>query len=1077
MRRILYILLLIVIIPFVRAQNDWENEYIFEKNKMNARVPTYSYKNMEDALAGNREKARLIDLNGLWKFKFVEKSENRPTDFMTKDFAGIGWNDIEVPSNWELKGFGQPIYTNITYPFTPDILNPALKYDWRGPQPPRPPKIYRDNPVGSYYRDFNVPEDWKDQSIIIHFGGVTSAFYIWVNGKEVGYSQGSCLAAEFDITEYVNTGKNRVAVQVFRWSDGSYLEDQDMWRLSGIHREVLLMAQPKIALNDFFVRTKFDANIQDAKLEIRPSVWVKENADKLNGWNITAQLFDAADNIVLSQPLSVPLEKVYNERWPQRDITKFALMEANIRCPHKWSAEDPYLYKLVFTVTDPQGKVQEVRSQKIGFRKIEFSKKNELLVNGKVVKIMGVNRHDHDPIKGKALSREDLIKDIQAIKQFNFNAVRTSHYPNDPYFYELCSKYGIYVMDEANIECHHLGSYIPQQPSWAAPILTRVIRMVERDKNYPCIISWSIGNESGTGPAFAAAAGWVRDFDPSRFIHYEGAQGDPTDPQYVEGAGNEIGKWPSMANPDDPDYVDVISRMYPDHSQLLNMSNSAHITRPIIMCEYMHAMGNSVGGLGEFWDIIHSKPNLIGGFIWDFKDQGLVKTNENGKQFFAYGGDFGDIPNDRNFCMNGVFASDLNPNPHAWECKYVFQPVVFADENIQSGLIKIVNRFAFTNLKNYEIRWEIAENGLKIQSGVLPEQDIEAGNASIIKIPFRNIKFKDEAEYWMRLSLHEKTDRLWCSKGFELASEQIALKPRKISPVVTSLSNEKISFVESEKDLIIGGKDFTAIILKSNGALSSYKVKGVEQVMSPLVPNFYRPPVDNDIRGANAVDFAKSKREWGNLPNVLKTNSVKAINKDDKSVVVSVNQSYGNKVKLDLIYTILNDGQISVKIDLDADKSMADLIRFGMTMGVPDTYSQTIFYGRGSWENYNDRKRSAQVSEFRFNTDDMFYNYPFPQETGNHTDTRWLKLSAGNQKSGLLFTGNPVFAFSIWPYSAENIEQAKHAYELKKQGYYTLNIDLIQTSLGGTLSARLPQYLLKSGKYNLEFNFSTFGIK
>ena len=1073
MKKILFIILLFSsIFEFSKAQNDWENEHVFEINKLKARVPAYSFLNAADALTFDRSKARLISLNGTWKFNFVEKSENRPTDFMAADFAGAGWNDIDVPSNWELKGYGQPIYTNITYPFTPNILDPALKYDWRGPQPPRPPKIYRDNPVGSYFRDFEIPTEWNDQSIIIHFGGVTSAFYIWVNGQKVGYSQGSCLAAEFDITEFVKAGNNRVAVQVFRWSDGSYLEDQDMWRLSGIHREVLLMAQPKISLNDFFVRTKFDTNIQDAILEIRPSVWVMENANSLKGWNINAQLYDAQNKLVVGEPMTVSIEKVYNERWPQRDITKFAMLEMMVRCPRKWSAEDPYLYNLVFTVTNPKGEVVEARSKKIGFRKVGFSKSNELLINGKVVKIMGVNRHDHHPVRGKALTREDMLQDVQLIKQFNFNAVRTAHYPNDPYFYELCNEYGIYVMDEANVECHHLGSYIPQQPSWAAPILTRIMRMVDRDKNEPSIISWSLGNEAGTGPAFAAAANWIRDYDPSRFIHYEGAQGDPTDPHYIEGAANEMTNWATYANPDDPDYVDVLSRMYPDHSQLLNMSNSPHITRPIIMCEYMHAMGNSVGGLGEYWDMIRSKPNLIGGFIWDMIDQGLVKKTDDGKEFYAYGGDFGDIPNDHNFCMNGVFASNRTPNPHAWECKYIFQPVVFEGTTPESTEVRIVNRYVTTNLSDYEVRWEIAENGKVIQKGVLQNLNLEAGASTVVKLPSKEIKFNTNAEYFIRMSLHEKSDKLWCNKGYEIANEQITLKARQTPVIFIADSKAKISYEETANEVTVNGNGFSAVISKTLGTLTSYKLNGVEQIMSELRPNFYRPVVDNDIRGANNKRFAMSKAEWANLVNVIKTNSVAVSKENDNAIKVVVKQSHADKAKLQINYTLSAEGTIVVKMDLDADKNMADLIRFGMTMGVSEQFVNTSYYGKGPWENYNDRRRSAQVAEYSLKTNDVFYNYAYPQETGNRTDTRWLKLYTDNKKEGLVVQGNPVFAFSVWPYSAKNIEEAKHPYNLIDQGFYTLNIDLIQTALGGTLSNRLPQYLLKSGKYSLEFSIS-----
>ena len=811
---------------------DWENEIIIEKNKLPARTTSYSFKNIDDALIADRTKARMLSLNGDWKFKYVEKSEDRPTDFMDKNFSG-DWDNITVPSNWELQGFGQPIYTNITYPFTPNILDPNLKYDWKGPQPPMPPFIYRDNPVGSYYRDFEVPKDWTGQSIILHFGGVSSAFYVYVNGKEVGYSQGSRLPAEFDITNYLEEGKNRLAVQVFRWSDGSYLEDQDMWRLSGIHREVLLMAQPKVALNDFFVRTKFDNNLQDATLEIRPKLWVKTDVANIDNWKIKAKLFDAEDQEVLPVPMEADLKKVYLERWPARDVTKWAKLEHTIRCPRKWSSEDPYLYNLVLYIENSKGEIVDVRNHKIGFRKIEFSKDNALLINGKVVEIMGVNRHDHSAINGKALTREEMRKDVELLKQFNFNAVRTSHYPNDPYFLELCDEYGLYVMDEANIETHHIGGFIPQSPTWTNPIVSRVIRMVERDKNHPSIISWSLGNESGTGPGFAAAAAWIKDYDPSRFIHYEGAQGDPEDPNYVEDdmAGYKVTSWPVYANPDDKNYVDVLSRMYPDLSQLVGMAESGHIDRPIIMCEYLHAMGNSIGGLSDFWKEIRDYPNLIGGYIWDMIDQGLAKEGPDGKPFYAYGGDFGDQPNDENFCMNGVFASDRTPNPHAWECKHIFQPAVFESAGKENS-VRVINRFSFTNLNQYQLQWILKEDGKELQKGTIQNVNVSAGSSAIIDLPLKPDQKEKNKEYWLDISMHESIDRLWCKKGFEVAKSQILLQEATPTEHV-SLKNNALSKEESSNAIAVNGKSFSIKLDKESGELISYTYKDAEVLETP----------------------------------------------------------------------------------------------------------------------------------------------------------------------------------------------------------------------------------------------------
>lgn len=1042
---------------------------MFEKNKMYARVPSYSYTNKADALAGNREKARVMSLNGIWKFNFVEKSEDRPDGFMNNDFKGSGWNDIAVPSNWELQGYGQPIYSNIIYPFTPNILNiPKDQQNYMGPQPPKPPKIYRDNPVGSYYKDIEIPEQWKGQSIILHFGGVSSAFYLWINGIAVGYSQGSKLAAEFDITDYLKEGKNRIALQVFRWSDGSYLEDQDMWRLSGIHREVLLMAQPKIALNDFFVRTKFDVNLDDATLEIRPKVWVENDDGKLKEWKIEAELFDANNNVV-SGKMETTVDAVFNERWAQRDITKFAMLEAVIESPRKWSVEDPYLYKLVFSVISPEGEVAEARSQKIGFRKVEFSKNNELLINGKSVKIMGVNRHDHSPVGGKALTREEMRKDVELLKQFNFNAVRTSHYPNDPYFYELCNEYGLYVMDEANIECHHLGSYLPNQPTWSMPILNRIIRMVERDKNNPSIISWSMGNEAGTGPAFAAAAGWIKDFDPSRFVHYEGAQGDPTSSYYKEGKEGQLtARGPAGANPDDPKYVDVLSRMYPSIEQMVNMSESPHINRPIILCEYVHAMGNSIGTIGEYWDEINAKPNLIGGFIWDMVDQGLVKMNDQGEEFLAYGGDFGDEPNASNFCLNGVFSSFRTPNPHAWECKYIFQPVTAKAVDSEKGLIRIYNHFNFTNLDKYEIRWNLSQEGKPLQSGILNESIAEESSA-LVQIPFNKVKFNNDTEYWLNISVHEKQQTLWCEKGFEIAREQFLMRPAKEQGPYKSTSNSEVSTGVDENEINIHGKGFSAAVSKLNGELTSYKIKGVEQLASPLKSNFWRPLTDNDARFRKA---GSKKKIWRDLHKNLKTIAVNIGSEESQSVKIIVEQNAGSEIVLNTEYTVYSDGNIGVKLDLDADESLPNLIRFGVTMGIPNAYTKTKYYGKGPFGNYVDRKRGAMVGEYSTKTDDLFYNYAKPQENGNRSDSRWLKMTTSDNKAGIRITGTPQFGFTVWPYSAESIETAKHPYDLDRQGYYTVNLDLAQDGVGGMKAAPSEQQQIKSGKHSFSFMLS-----
>ncbi|AZQ65250.1 DUF4981 domain-containing protein [Flammeovirga pectinis] len=1053
-------------------QNDWENERVFEVNKLASRVPSYSFTSKVDALKGDRVHSKMLSLNGKWKFSYVDKAALKSEDFYKSDFNSNKWEDIEVPSSWEMKGYGQPIYTNITYPFTPNILDPNLKYDWKGPQPPLPPTIQRDNPVGSYIKEFTLPSEWKEESIIIHFGGVSSAFYIWVNGKKVGYSQGSRLAAEFDITNYVVKGKNKVAVQVYRYSDGSYLEDQDMWRLSGIHREVMVLAQPKIALQDFYVKTKLDAEYKDAKLEISPKLWVKDNPNELQHMSLTGMLFDENNTPVLEQEMKVNLLKVYNHRHPPRDVPKFALLEAEIKTPKKWTAETPNLYTLVLSVVDANNKVIESRSQKIGFRTVTFSEENALLINGKETLLMGVNRHDHHHLRGKGITREDIEEEVKMIKRFNFNAVRTSHYPNDPYFLELCNKYGLYIMDEANIECHHLGSYIPFQPSWSAPIMSRVYRMVERDKNAPCVISWSLGNESGTGPAFAAAAAWVKDFDPTRFVHYEGAQGDPLDPAYIEGdnVGYSSQNWDAMANPNDKAWVDVVSRMYPNLDQLVNLGTSKHITRPVIMCEYMHAMGNSVGGLGEFWDEIRARPNLIGGFIWDFRDQGIEKVGPDGEKFFAYGGDFGDKPNDSNFCINGLFTADLKPHPHAFEAKFVNQPAEFNLVNSEEGTVSILNRLIETNLNQYTLKWELSANGKVIKKGNLEAFTIPARTSKVVKIPYGKIDFIPTSDYYLRLSFHQKNTNFWVEAGYEVAKTQLLLKEHsKEVNKITNLENVKLTLNEATHAINITGEGLSASISKESGRLISYKLNGEEHILSPLKANFSRPSIDNDKRGQSNKMMVGSRKVWKGLEDKATSINVEIDKKSSDLCKIKVTKLFPNAIKLITYYSINTNKVIDVKMELFASEELSDMIRFGATMGISKKLVNTSYFGNGPFESYSDRKRAVEMDEYKFETKQMFYNYVYPQENGNRTDVSWLKLENKKQK-GIQVNGMPKFNFSIWPYTAKNIDNADHPYDLKEENFYTLNIDLMQTGLGGTLSYTLPQYRLKSGNYSFAFS-------
>ncbi|MCY1722886.1 DUF4981 domain-containing protein [Prolixibacteraceae bacterium Z1-6] len=1085
----LFSVIFLLLATSVLAQNkEWEDPAFIAKNKIPGRVTSYSFKTTGDALKGNRETSRIISLNGTWKFNFVEKSENRPLDFYKTDVSN--WDDIEVPSNWEMKGYGTPIYRNSGYPFGPQLSleemeDPIAWYTENYEIPeglsreeifrrfyadvivkniPQPPFIARDNPVGSYAKTFTIPKDWNNQKIILHFGGVSSAMYVYVNGEKVGYNQDSRLPAEFDITNFVKTGENKLAIQVFRWCEGSYLEDQDHWRMSGIHREVLLLAQPKVAIEDFFVRTRLDENYQNALLQIRPTITRGADVDTKN-WTIEVELFSPANKAVLDHPISKDINGIIYEGYPQRDNVYFGIIEKEITSPEKWSAEKPVLYTVVLNLKDAEGNTVEARSAKIGFREVEI-KNGQLLVNGKSIKLYGVNRHDHSHLNGKAVTREEMERDVLMMKQFNFNAVRTSHYPNDPYFYDMCDKYGLYVMDEANIETHGLMGYLTNQSEWHMAFTDRVVRMVERDKNHPSIISWSLGNESGCGPNHASAAGFVKDFDPTRFIHYEGAQGSPEHKDYKTYGSPEYRKLGRTANPTDPTYVDVISRMYANLEDLEKLANSPYISRPIVECEYAHAMGNSLGNFQEYWDLIHAYPNLIGGYIWDWIDQGVLTKDKNGNDFFAYGGDFGDKPNDNNFCINGVIASDRSPKPQTWEVKYVMQPVKFTAVDLENGLVRVLSRFSFSNINEYSFTWTVNEDAIEIQSGTINGFSLSPGEAKVLKIPVEPISAKANAEYWLRLSVQLKEDKNWAKAGHELAKAQFKL-PVKTAPLLKKETKlAKPTFNETDADITITGKDFKSVISKTSGLLTNYE-KGDENIItSALQPNFWRPLTDNDERGWRAQNVIGV---WKDLPEKLE---VKSLDVDAPASTVKT-QLIFNELTLNLTYTFAPDGTVDVKFDLSMPEDMPEPIRVGLAIGVSKNLQEMSFYGKGPFENYSDRNRAAEVNIFTGKVDDFYYNYVKPQESSNYTCVRWLALTNAD-KSGLMVLGDNPIQTSVWPYTAQNIRDAQHPTELVKADKLTVNISAAMAGVGGndswSINARpIDKYRLLEKKYSFSF--------
>ncbi len=1021
-----------------------ENQYINQINLLPARCISYSFKNESDAL--HQLNQDTILLSGKWKFQFSETPDVRPVDFYKPDFDVTSWSEIQVPISIERAGYGQPIYTNQPYPFD---FNPPFITG------------HNKNYVASYRRIFEIPDDWNNnKQILLNVGGAYSAYYVWIDGKFTGYKEDSCLPGEFDITSYLDKGKKQhtIAIQVFRFSDGSYLEDQDQWRMSGITRDVYLEAVPENFIFDFAVRTDLDDQYKDAVLEISPSVKSKNN-NSFEGWILEGKLFNA-DNNQIGRTLSMKAKDAAFPLYEQRYAKPFAGMSLDIENPNKWTAETPYLYTLVLNLKNSEGKVCESRSCKVGFREFNITFEGEFTVNGVPVKLYGVNRHEFSEIGGRSVSKEEMLQDVLTMKRFNINCVRTSHYPDDSYWYELCDKYGIYVMDEANIENHGVWTgFFANKSDWGSAFMDRVTRMVERDKNYPCIFSWSLGNESGYGPNLSATAGWVKAFDTTRSVHYEGANG-------------RFGKDPF-------DFQDYISRMYPTLEKLEELKDSKEDKKPIFLCEYAHSMGNSTGNLKEYWDMINSDKRIIGGCIWVWKDHGLLETTPSGEKYWTYGGDYGDTPNDGNYCINGIVAPDCTPKPALWECKYVFQPIVFSvesDADLQKGNIRIKNRNFFLNTDIYDFQWEIKGNGKVIQKDAFSGVNIEPGKNAIVQIPFKTIKTQPETEYFLRISACLKEQTNWANAGHEVAKEQLLLPIYNDKSKDVSKKNDVLFSEDDNSIQIKTGKQVTTVD-KNSGYIVSLKQDNREIIKSPLKPNFWRAQIDNNRLGWFQAD--KKMMIWKDFSEQLKNTKIEIEKKTPESVVVHVvKKDADNKVNYQLTYNFTNDGIIHISSQIDIDKSMPEMIRFGMQTQIDGNLNDMSFFGKGPYENYSDRCQAAEIDVYKGKSEDFIYQYIMPQENGNHTQVRWLNLS--DHQGGILFSKeNEPLNISVWPYTQENYEEAKHTYDLKKSGNLTVNIDLMQTGVGGAnswnIEARpIDKYRMLDKTYSYEFSIRTY---
>ncbi|GAA5510205.1 glycoside hydrolase family 2 TIM barrel-domain containing protein [Novipirellula caenicola] len=1192
--------------PATAEPHDWENEQIVSQNKQPPRATSLPFADRESAIQATPEATPYFQsLNGIWKFNWVKQPSDRPVDFYRPDFDVRQWDDLAVPSNWQMHGYGVPLYSNIPYPFKKD--------------PPRvmgePPKHFTNfdqrNPVGSYRRQFAIPEQWKDRQTFLQFNGVDSAFYVWVNGEKVGYSQDSRTPALFNITSFLQPGENTLAVEVYRYSDGSYLEDQDFWRLSGIFRDVFLWSAAPLHVRDFFVHTDLDSDYQDAKLSV--DIEIANSGNSEQSFTVAAELIDDQNATVFRDVIATG--KVPANRSTNRTLTK------DVVAPKLWSAENPNLYRLLLTLSDDQGNVIEVTTSRVGFRKVEI-KQGLLHINGKYVYLKGVNRHEHDPDTGHTVSTASMIEDIKLMKQFNINAVRTSHYPNDPQWYDLCDQYGLYLVDEANIESHGMGygqESLAKDPAWGKAHLDRTERMVERDKNHPSVIIWSLGNEAGNGVNFMDDYDWIKKRDPSRPVQYERAGYDDRN-------------------------TDIRCPMYAGIDEIVSYA-SKNPDRPLILCEYAHAMGNSVGNFQDYWDAIESYDHLQGGFIWDWVDQGLRKTIPtmvivkdqqnsdlsanvigdvdaekgvtgavvvgrskalqltetltleavingnhasafcpliskgdhqyllrldakginftlytdawkglhvtydnaqlhegqnritatydgkhqrlyvNGKQvgekelqgtihpsvfdvnigrnsevtnrvsslpireariynrplsaeevanvqqrgkeglvldldlrktqqqqrpanspdtFFAYGGDFGDQPNDGNFCMNGLVQPDRRLNPHLWEVKKVHQNIKVTAVDLANGKFAVQNKFLFTNLNEFIAKWVIRRDGDPIRSGTLDRLDIAPLTSDEITLPVDGLDDQN-GEILLTISFELPAPLPWADAGHRIAWDQFVLHDWSTSLTTDSEEPTRVVVSETQDQVEITAGKTVATFAKSSGELRSLEVDGHALFSGPLVPQFWKAPNDNQYRNK----YLSRLGAWRNAADQRTLTKMMVEEQKDHVDVITESDLPVGDARLTLRYSIFPGGHIHVVSDYDPGQGERPLIpRFGMQVKVPQAMDQVRWYGRGPQETYWDRKTGGEIAVYESSVDEMVHPYCRPQDVGNRTDVRWIAVvdKAGR---GLKFTGKAPVSMSAWPFTIEDVETASHPYQLPRRDFNLLSIDAKLHGVGG----------------------------
>ncbi|EYA49793.1 glycoside hydrolase family 2 TIM barrel-domain containing protein [Bacteroides fragilis] len=1005
------------------AQHDeWKNPEINAVNRAPMHTNYFAYSSSEEAAKADKENSsNFMTLNGIWKFNWVKNADARPTDFYRTDYNDKGWGQMKVPGVWEMNGYGDPIYVNVGYA-------------WRSQYKNNPPYVpIENNHVGSYRKEIIIPAEWSEKEIFAHFGSVTSNMYLWVNGKYVGYSEDSKLEAEFNLTKYLKPGKNLIAFQVFRWCDGTYLEDQDFFRYSGVGRNCYLYSRNKKYIQDIRVTPDLDSNYTNGTLNV---------ALNLNGsGTVELNLTDPAGKSVATAQVN-------------GNGQKSVVMD--VSNPEKWTAETPNLYTLTATLKNGSNTL-EVIPVKVGFRKIEL-KGGQILVNGQPVLFKGADRHEMDPDGGYVVSRERMLQDILRMKQLNINAVRTCHYPDDNLWYDLCDQYGIYVVAEANIESHGMGygkETLAKNPSYKKAHMERNQRNVQRGYNHPSIIFWSLGNEAGYGPNFEQCYTWIKNEDKTRAVQYEQA------------GTNE--------------FTDIFCPMYYDYDACKKYSEG-NIDKPLIQCEYAHAMGNSQGGFKEYWDLIRKYPKYQGGFIWDFVDQSNHWKNKDGIDIYGYGGDFNKYDaSDNNFNDNGLISPDRRPNPHAHEVGYFYQSIWTTPGDLSKGEIKVYNENFFRDLSAYYMEWQLLANGEVMQTGVVQDLNVAPQQTATLKLNLNTEKVCPCKELLLNVTYKLKAAETLMPAGSTVAYDQLTIRP--YTAKALELKNQKASNLDivvpviKDNDhnyLIVEGENFIIEFNKHNGYLSRYEADGM-QLLNPgaqLTPNFWRAPTDNDYGAGLQHRYAV----WKNPG--LKLTSLKQSIENEQAIVQAEYEMKAVKGKLFLTYVINNEGAVKVtqKMEAGKEEKVSDMFRFGMQMQMPENFNEAEYYGRGPVENYADRNHSTLIGKYRQTVAEQFYPYIRPQETGTKTDLRWWRVLniSGN---GLQFVGDAPFSASALNYSIESLDDGvqkdqRHSPEVAKAPFTNLCIDKVQMGLGCVNSwGTLPLEKYRVPYQDYEFSF------